>query len=78
MINILTFKCGSKYDYRSVNMLHRSILLHYDKPFRFHCMTDNPQNIDKDIIVHPMQDAFPYEFNSLSLVRSGFAGIKNG
>ena len=78
MINVLTFKCGTKYDYRSVNMLHRSILLHYDKPFRFHCMTDNPENLDKDIIVHPMQDEFPYEFNSLSLVRTGFAGIKDG
>lgn len=78
MINVLTFKCGSKYDYRSVNMLYRSILWQYDKPFNFHCMTDDPTNLDDRIIIHPMQDDFPYEFNSLSLVKSGFAGIEDG
>lgn len=76
MIHILTFKCGNKYDYRSVNMLYRSILFHYESPFQFHCMTDNPDNLDKDIIVHPMQDPFRYDFNSISMMKAGFAGIE--
>lgn len=78
MINILTFKCGSKYDYRSVNMLKRSIKLHYDRPFNFYCMTDDPVGLDSDIIHMPMQDDFKYNFNSLSMMRSGFADIQDG
>ena len=78
MINILTFKCGDKYDYRSVNMLYRSIELHYDKPFKFYCMTDNADGLDNDIIVLPMQDDFKYDFNSVSMMKKGFAGIPDG
>lgn len=72
MINILTFKVGTKYDYRSVNLLKRSIEFHYDGPFRFICMTDDATGLDKDIEVRDVQDSFAYEFNSVSMCKSGF------
>ena len=56
MIHILTLKCGTKYDYRSVNVLKRSIETHYNKPFTFYCMTDDPKGLDSDIVVLPMEE----------------------
>lgn len=78
MIHILTFKCGDRYDYRSVNLLKRSIDFHYDKPYTFYCMTDDANGFDSDIKVIPMQDDFKYEFNSVSMLKSGFANIPDG
>jgi len=78
MIHILTFKCGTKYDYRSVNILKRSIDTYYDKPFTFYCMTDNDIGLDSDIVVLPMEDDFMYDFNSVSMMKSGFASIPDG
>ena len=78
MIHILTLKCGTKYDYRSVNILKRSIETYYNKPFTFYCMTDDPKGLDSDIVVLPMEEDFKYNFNTLSMVKSGFAGIPDG
>lgn len=78
MIHVLTFKVGNKYSCENVNLLKRSISFHYDKPFKFYCMTDDPEGLDDDIIIVEMQDNFGYEFNSVSMTRSGFAGIPDG
>lgn len=62
MINVVCFKWRGPQDYRSqFNFKHVNILFHmvsrnYRKPFRFHVVTDNPDHIDPDIIIHKLWD----------------------
>lgn len=46
MINFLVLKWGTKYGPEYVNRLHNSIKVHYKKPFRFVCITDDPTNLN--------------------------------
>jgi hypothetical protein len=62
MLDIVTFKWASPTEYRStfnfkhVNILFAMCCRHYPHPFRFHCVTDNPDHINPDIIVHKLWD----------------------
>lgn len=51
MLHIYTFKWGTKYGPHYVNRLKNSIKQNYKGKFLFHCITDNKDGIDKDIII---------------------------
>ena len=61
-LNIVCFKWRGPPEYRSqfnfqhVNVLYRMICRHYLAPFRMHCVTDNPDHISPDIVVHKLWD----------------------
>lgn len=47
--HVYSVKWGDKYDYSHVNKLYESCKKHMTYDFQFHCLTDNPMNLDKDI-----------------------------
>jgi hypothetical protein len=64
MIDIICWKWKGALDYRTkygpenVNILHSMIKRHTTLPFRFSCITDDPEGIDSDIRVIPLWDDF--------------------
>lgn len=54
MINFLTLKWGTKYGAEYVNRLHNSLKIHYKKPFRFVCITDDPTDLNCETL--PLSD----------------------
>lgn len=56
MTNFFTFKWGTKYNFLYVNRLYNSIKLYYKDNFNFYCITDNSENILKDITILDYKD----------------------
>lgn len=50
MINFIALKWGTKYGPEYVNRLHNSLKLHYKKPFKFTVITDNPSDLNCDVL----------------------------
>lgn len=69
---------GDKYDHRHVNLLFSSIEKHYNKEFKFICVTDNPNNLNRKIQVIKAEEKFKYAFNKVQFFRDGFANIPLG
>lgn len=53
-LNIVCYKWGDKYPSEDVNKLFKMVKRNLNSPFTFHCITDDSQGIDKDVITHPM------------------------
>ena len=53
-VNVLCIKWGKKYGPDYVNRLHNMVRRHLQRPFRFVCLTDDPQGIDAGIEVKPI------------------------
>ena len=51
MLNIYTVKWGEKYTALHVNQLFESCKQHISVEFTFHCLTENPKDLHKDIVV---------------------------
>jgi hypothetical protein len=49
MINFITLKWGTKYGPEYVNRLHNSLKIHYKKPFKFMCITDDYRGLNCEI-----------------------------
>ena len=45
-VNVLCIKWGTKYGSDYVNRLYRMVGRHLRRPFRFVCLTDEPERID--------------------------------
>lgn len=58
MTNFFCLKWGSKYDHNYVNRLYNSLLKHYDNTFEFHCLTDDSENLNDNIKIHPLPTTF--------------------
>ena len=52
--HLLCVKWGSKYSAQYVNVLKSMCQRHLTVPYQFHCLTENPQGLDKDINVIPL------------------------
>ncbi|WP_372726169.1 hypothetical protein [Novipirellula sp.] len=52
--NIVCIKWGTKYGSEYVNRLLRGIEKHLQMPFRFLCLTEKPEGIDKQVEIHPL------------------------
>ena len=49
MLNVVCVKYGTQYNYEHVNRLYRMAKKNIKKPFKFTCLTDNPEDIDLNI-----------------------------
>jgi len=58
MTNFFCLKWGNKYGPEYVNRLFNSLIINYKNSFNFHCLTDNPYGLYKDIEVHKIPDDF--------------------
>jgi hypothetical protein len=54
MINIICLKWGEKYGFDYINKLYYSVIRNTTQKVKFHCFTDNPLNINKGVIIHPL------------------------
>ena len=52
-VNILCFKWGKRYGADYVNRLYRGVKAHLDRPFRFVCVTDNPEGLVEGVDAQP-------------------------
>lgn len=79
-MNILTLKVGSKYSSVYVNRLYNSIKRNSTVDFKFYCYTEDPEVLDKDIIIVPIEDPleFKLQWHKLKFHQEGFGGIPNG
>jgi len=52
-LNIICLKWGTKYNYVFVNKLYNMCVRHFEN-FDFHCITEDPKNINKNINIIPL------------------------
>jgi len=62
-VNVLCIKWGTKYGPDYVNKLHSMVRRNLHRPFRFICLTDDPQGIDPSIEVKPIPQVGFDEFD---------------
>lgn len=69
MINIYTVKWGSKYGPEYVNRILDGCKRNITRPFKFHCLTENPDGLNSEVEVIPIPDGNYYEkwWNKLHL-----------
>lgn len=53
-INVVCIKWGSKYPNHYVNRLYQGVRTNLNRPFSFHCFTDNSLGLDSRISLHPL------------------------
>lgn len=91
-IDVMCIKWGDKYGADHVNRLARGVAKHMDRPFRFHCFTDDPCGIDAGIELRPLPQE-PFEeamvaamtrktgrqgaWRKVSLFKQGLEGLTN-
>jgi len=54
--NIVCMKWGSKYGSEYVNILYHMVKRNITLPFRFICLTEHPEEIEKEIEIMPLPD----------------------
>ena len=53
---VLCMKWGTLYSAAYVNVLYRAVINHLERPFRFVCLTDEPEGLAQGIEVFPIPD----------------------
>ena len=71
MINVICVKWGDKYSHEDVNRLHTMVKRYLNTPFTFYCYTDNPTNIDANIIKIKSNYLETY-WNKLAMFQNNF------
>jgi hypothetical protein len=54
MVNVVCVKWGDKYSSLYVNRLFNMLKRHMPVPFRFHCYTEDPKGINKNVNIIPI------------------------
>lgn len=73
-VNVVCIKWGTKYPAYYVNRLYAGVKRHLDRPFAFHCFTDDGAGIVPEVQVHPLPRE-PYEADMLAeMARAGRRG----
>ena len=87
-VNVLCLKWGTLYPAHYVNRLFRGVTAHLRRPFRFVCLTDDPQGLAAGIETYPIPEApagwqpnaryrrWPGIYLKLMLFRPGLADLK--
>lgn len=75
MVNVICVKWGDRYDHTYVNRLKKMVQKNLNVPFDFYCYTDNPENIDANIIEMP-DDGLELWWPKLRMFEKGFGGLK--
>ncbi len=76
-INVLCIKWGTRYGSEYVNRLYQGVSRHLQRPFRFVCLTDNTQGIERGIETHPLPIT-PFDENAFDARRGGETWRKIG
>lgn len=61
MYNIICVKYGDTYNYDHVNKLYKMVKRNLSLPFSFYCLTENPNGINPDIIISPINEEYQLE-----------------
>lgn len=82
-VNIVCMKWGTRYPAYYVNRLLAAVKVHLSRPFRFICLTREPEGLDPEIEVQdfpPMPEGFtgkwPSVFTKLALFKDGACGLE--
>ncbi|RME35550.1 MAG: hypothetical protein D6786_01665 [Gammaproteobacteria bacterium] len=81
-VNILCTKWGDRYGSHYVNALYRGVTRHLQRPFRFHCCTDDDSGLLPDIKTIPFPDnpgirrGWPDVLVKLMFLQDGFGGLR--
>ena len=82
-VNVLCLKWGTRYPAFYVNRLYAQVKRNLSRPFRFVCITDNPDGINPEIDCVPFPEdpgvfgrPWPNIFIKLCLFKRGFADLK--
>ena len=81
-VNILCLKWGTGYSADYVNRLYCGVKAHMKRPFRFVCVTDNPDGLVEGVEACPLPPhppewhcAWPDIFIKLTVFKDGFANL---
>lgn len=81
-VNIICIKWGRRYPVSYVNKLYAGVKRHLDRPFIFHCCTDDPREVHPDIRIIPFPDnpgiksRWPHVLVKLMITQEGFGDLK--
>ena len=82
-VNIICMKWGTRYPARYVNILFRSVGRNLSRPFRFICLTDDPEGLLEGVETAPFPDnpglkqsRWPNVFMKLEMTRDGFLDLE--
>ena len=83
MVNVLCLKWGTYYGPEYVNRLYAGVKRNLHRPFRFVCVTDDPEGLADGVEAAPFPPpppgwkwAWPNIFVKLCVFQNGFAGLK--
>lgn len=86
-VNVLTLKWGAMYSSEYVNRIYRGVKAHLHRPFRFVCVTDDPEGLAEGIEASPFPEkpdwlkpnarypGWPNIYVKLLVFRKGFANL---
>lgn len=82
-VNIICMRWGKRYPVEYVNNLHAGVKRHLSRPFRFVCVTDQPEGLDEGVEAVPFPPnpgitawKWPNVFVKIELTRDGFANLE--
>ncbi len=77
-LNIVCLKWGTKYGPEYANRLHRMVGRHLRRPFRFHCLTEDPSGLEAGIVPLPLvgSPGLSGWWHKLSLFAPEFCGLQ--
>jgi len=84
MTNVICIKYGRYYAPCYVNRLYAGVARNLSRPFRFVCVTNDPEGIRSEVECVPFMDdpgvpgrrKWPNIFSKLTLFKDGFAGLE--
>lgn len=81
--NVICLKWGTRYPASFTNILYGSVKRNLSRPFRFVCVTDDPNGLHPEIEAVPLapNPGYPYDrwpniFMKLAVLQEGFAGLQ--
>lgn len=81
-VNILCLKWGTRYGPHYVNLLLAGVKRHLNRPFLFHCCTDNAAGLDPEVRIIPFPKnpgitrGWPHVLVKLAAFQDGFGDLK--
>ncbi len=76
MLHVICLKWGTKYGPDYVNRLYKMVKNNLNIPFEFHCMTENSQGIDDEVLIENLADiGLQGWWYKLLIFQKGFLGL---
>ena len=77
-LHIICYKWGTRYSSKDVNILYAMVKRNISIPFKMHCITDDPREINSDIIIESLPaEAMIGKAPKLYTFSSGFLGLSS-